>query len=98
MYEHHTDTKRSQIDELCFSKSPNFYTDDEYRFIITTDKPKEDGFSVGIDNVVDFIDEVLVSPIFPGDPKSLCVSRCIHDYMEGKDFTVSRSCLYSKEG
>lgn len=98
VYEHHEDTKRTKIKKLCFSKSPSFYTDDEYRFIVTTDQPKGEGFFVKIDNVVDFIDEVLVSPILPGDPKILCASRWIREYMAEKNFNLSRSCLYGRIG
>jgi len=110
VYEHHADARRSQIDELCFSKSPNFYTDDEYRFIVTSDGPKGDGFSLVVDNVALFVDEVLISPIFPDDIRSRFISRCIHEYMEcipntefslaschdHKNLIVRRSCLYGK--
>lgn len=92
VYEHHADTKQYQIDQLCFSKSPNFYTDDEYRFVIAAKEAAKEGIFVPIENVAHFVDEVLVSPAMLNDPNSLAMSRCIYDYVwniPNKEFSLA---------
>lgn len=63
VYEGHQATTRDRVNDLCFSKQPNFYSDDEYRFVITTKNPDGDSLCVEINDIANFIDEVLISPI-----------------------------------
>ena len=107
-YKSYKDVKRDQIPDLCFSKSPCFYTDDEYRFVITAENGEVDHLDIPISNVAYFVDEILVSPPGLDNPDALCVSNRIYDYLfciqndefsraEIKDrvaFKKRKSCLY----
>lgn len=80
LYEHYASAKREDIDALCFSKSPSFYTDDEYRFVITTESVGEDFIKVPIGNPANFVEEILVSPPRRDRSSERCVSDGIFDY------------------
>lgn len=63
VYETHHETTLDRVNELCFSKRPNFYSDDEYRFVISTKNPEGDSLRIGINDIANFVDEILISPI-----------------------------------
>lgn len=109
-YKSYQDVKKDQMADLCFSKSPCFYTDDEYRFVITAKEGEADHLDIQIANVAHFVDEVLVSPPRPENARECCVSNQIHDYLdcidntqfswadiqEGKLLDKRKSCLYGR--
>lgn len=63
VYESYQATTRNRVNELCFSKQPNFYSDDEYRFVVTTKNSDGDSLRIEINDIANFVDEVLISPI-----------------------------------
>lgn len=109
-YKHYKNVTKDQVSDLCFSKSPCFYTDDEYRFVITAADGEAKHLDVSIPNVAHFIDEILVSPPRPGNQQELCISNMIYDdlfciqnvefsWAEIKDRVAlekRKSCLYGK--
>ena len=80
-YSDYKNVKKVQRPELCFSKSPNFYTDDEYRFVVTAENGEADHLDIPIPNVAYFVDEVLVSPPRIDNAHELCISNAIYDYL-----------------
>lgn len=109
-YQCYKDTKRDEIDNLCFIKSPNFYTDDEYRFVITIEKDDNKSLYVNIENAAQFVDEILVSPPRIDSCRKLLISNKILDYLfcidnpefnlveinERKSLKIRKSVLYGK--
>lgn len=100
-------TMKREEGRLCFLKSPNFYTDDEYRFVITAKDWAGDALLVPIDNAALFVDEALVFP--PSGPTEKDTASKILDYLwediankefsyaelnEGKSLKPRRSVLY----
>lgn len=109
-YKHYKSVTKDLIPNLCFSKSPCFYTDDEYRFVITAEDGEADHLDIPIRNVAHFMDEILVSPPRPDNADERCVSNQILDYLEcidntqfswaevqdGKILKKKKSCLYGR--
>lgn len=91
IYENYNATTIDRIDDLCFSKQPNFYTDDEYRFVITSKKPAGEALHIDIVNMHNFIDEILISPAKPSDRTQVENLNKIVDKYTGFCFPIPNS-------